>query len=481
MSNLIKEIDNYINGIIEMWNAVGLSIGIVKDNEIIFKKGYGVRDIDTKERVESNTAFAIGSASKAFTSAAVAILINKGKIKSWDDKVKDYIPYYKVSDKYAQNNMTIKDLLSMRSGYSSRGWDNMLFHGSHYSMDEIIDKSQYIPFDLKFRDRMRYDNINYMIVGKIIEVVSGMSWHDFIKKEIFNNLEMYDSGSTYEYAINNQNTASPHMYIDGKISKIKWRNINNAAPAGSIVSNVDDMIKWVRFQLSNGTINNNKLIKKEDIEKMQTPHTIIDRELFLTKIIDDVYIPAYGLGWFITELNGINCIGHGGHIDGFSSYVHFVPDHNFGIVILGNADHNLVSQPIIRTITDILCGIEAKYDYNDVFLIYYRDEINNYFEEYNKVLDSCKREKTTESELLQYCGNYTSKIFGTQKIELKDKKLHVERFDWKGELIHMDQDTFISIWEDDPTHPPLKFEFIKEDSTFNKLNVDMFGEFKKKV
>lgn len=251
MENFTNRIDHYLNSLIEPWKAAGLVVGIVQNNQVLFKQSYGYKKFNS-EKMETDHLFAIGSASKAFTSSAIAILIKQGKIKSWDDKVIDYLPTYRASDEYAQNNMTLKDLLSMRSGYSRKGLVDMLFHGSHYSMDEIIDKSRYIPFDIAFRDRMHYDNLNYMLLGKVIETASGMTWHDFIQKEIFEKLGMTHSGSTYDFAMNRKDMTTPHLFFNGEIHQIPLRNIDNAAPAGSIVSNVDDMLLWTQFQLSDG-------------------------------------------------------------------------------------------------------------------------------------------------------------------------------------------------------------------------------------
>ncbi|HEX2981735.1 MAG TPA: serine hydrolase domain-containing protein, partial [Anaerolineaceae bacterium] len=161
METTLTKIDRYLESAIEPWKAVGLVVGIIKNDQVIFKKSYGERTIH-QEPMTTETRFAIGSATKAFTAAAIAILIRQGKIRSWDDTVKTYLPYYAAADEYAQEHMTIRDLLCMRSGYSPKGYDNMLFHGSHFSMDEIIARSKYIPFELGFRERMRYDNLNYL-------------------------------------------------------------------------------------------------------------------------------------------------------------------------------------------------------------------------------------------------------------------------------------------------------------------------------
>jgi CubicO group peptidase (beta-lactamase class C family) len=477
MDDIIKAVDTYIEGLIEPWNAVGLAIGIVKDNRIVFKKGYGLKDHTQKDIVDTKTLFAIGSLTKAFTSTAIASLIRLGKIKSWNDKVVDYLPYYKASDEYAQNNMTIKDLLSMRSGYSKKDYDNMLFHGSHYTMDEIIEKSRYIPFDLAFRDRMKYNNLNYILLGKIIEECTNLSWHEFISKEIFDKINMPNSGSTYEFTKGNGNMASPHLHFNGKIHKIPIRNCDNVAPAGSIFSCVDDMINWMLFQMSDGVYNNHTIAEKEDMVKMHTPYTVVDKELNSSGAYDDVLVPAYGFGWFVYSLNGVSCIGHGGHIDGFSSYLQIVPEKKLGIVILNNSDNSSICLPIIRTITDAFFNKEPAYNYNNVFLEKHVLSQEEYFQEYNDLLNSLNKDKIEHTELQKYCGNYSNKIFGTQKIEIKNNMLCVERFDWKGVLKQLEGDTFVALWDNDLTHPPLKFEFIKKDGVYKSVIVEMLGEF----
>lgn len=469
-----EQIDEFINENLENWKMSGLAVGVVKDNQVIFKKGYGYKDIDKKTPVETNSLFSIGSASKSFTSLCIAILIKRGLIDSWEDKVKKYIPDFETSCEYATEHMSIKDILSMRSGYTYKPYGNFLFYGSRFTNDEMIKRSKYIPFDLELRDFFFYENLNFIIAGKIVENVTGMTWHEFVKKEILDYLGMKESNSLHEYMENHKEKTEPHMIIDGKIAKIKRRNIDNAGSAGSIVSSVDEMVEWLKFNLSDGR----DLVRKEDMEKMHRAHTVIDLDLFERDSMEDIFIPCYGLGWFVYEFNGVKCFLHGGSIDGYSAFNVLCPEYNLGIVILSNMDQNYMHQPIMRYIIDLVTNKSNIYNYNEPFLKRHKEKLDK-IEKNELKLKELKEKQKEIPNLNKYCGSFHSKLFGVQEISIKNNKLCIDRFDWNGELGYLGDNEFFTIW-DDPIWPTIKVRFIEKNDNIISIDVDAFGKFEKK-
>lgn len=249
-----------------------MAIAIVKDGDVVLAKGYGVRDVNEHGAIDEHTSFAIASNTKAFTVAALAILVDEGKI-NWDDKVTEYIPWFKLYSPYVTQEMTIRDLLSHRSGLKTFSGD-LLWYGTTYSRDEVIKRAQYLEPKYGFREHFGYSNIMYLTAGQIIPAVTGMSWDDFVTERIFEPLGMNRSNTSITYLKGMENVAMPHNNVDGKEIAISYLNWDNIGLAGSINSNVSDLCNWIKLQLNNGIFNNDTIISRKSINEMRSPNTL---------------------------------------------------------------------------------------------------------------------------------------------------------------------------------------------------------------
>ena len=250
-----KEVDSLVRKAMKEFNVAGVAVAIVKDGKIIHEKGYGVKSIDTKLSVDEHTNFQIASNSKAFTTAALSILVDEGKI-SWKDKVKKHIPEFKMYNDYVTENFMIEDLLCHRSGLSLGAGDLMTFpDGADFTIKDVLTNFQYFKPISPFRSKYDYDNQLYIVAGELIARVSGLTWEKFVQTRIMEPLQMNNSFSSFGAIVDKTNVATPHIADnsqDGKINTIPLFNDQMVGSAGGILSNVEDMSKWMIMQLNKG-------------------------------------------------------------------------------------------------------------------------------------------------------------------------------------------------------------------------------------
>jgi CubicO group peptidase (beta-lactamase class C family) len=313
--------DDYVQKAMKEWEVPGVAIAIVKGDQIVLAKGYGVRKIGEPAVVDEHTLFAIGSSSKAFTAASVAILVDQGKLK-WDDPVTKYLPGFEMYDPYVTRELTVRDLLTHRSGLQ-RG--DFLWYGSELDRDEIVRRARFIKPSWSLRSTFGYQNIMYLTAGQLVARVSGKTWDEFIQQRIFAPLSMTSSSTSITAFKTADNVASPHAKVDEKVSAIPWRNIDNIAPAGSINSNVLDMAQWVRLQLNQGAIKNERVFSAAAAKEMHASQTIIRFEPPYAMWYPDAHFLNYGMGWFLSDYRGRKVVEHGGAIDGMRAEVAVIP------------------------------------------------------------------------------------------------------------------------------------------------------------
>ena len=271
----LLKVDEVVEKTLETFNVPGIAVGIVHNDEVVLAKGYGIANINTGEKVNSSTNFGIASNSKAFTTTAIALLIDQGKI-NWDDRVKKYIPEFKMYNDYVTENFTIRDLVVHRSGLGLGAGDLMVWPDGHdFTPDDIIQNIQHLKPVSDFRTKYDYDNLLYIIAGVVIERVSGKSWTDFIEENFIQPLNMNRTAASWNTLKDRSNVIVPHVPIDGELKVVdRYTNSIFDAAAG-LYSNVDDLIHWVKFQLNYGkTEDGRQLVSEEQMRQLSTPQTL---------------------------------------------------------------------------------------------------------------------------------------------------------------------------------------------------------------
>ncbi|MEI7803418.1 MAG: serine hydrolase domain-containing protein, partial [Bacteroidota bacterium] len=334
-----KAIDSLVQDAMKKFEVAGVAVGIVKDGKIIYEKGFGVKSIETKQLVDVNTDFAIASNSKAFTCAALTILVEEGKLK-WTDKVRDYIPEFKMYNDYVTENFTIQDLLTHRSGLGLGVGDLMLFpDGSDFTINDVVKNFQFFKPVSAFRTQFDYDNQLYIVAGEVIARISKTSYEDFIQNKILMPLQMENSYSSLSRMKDKTNLAIPHSTTSGTIKSMNSFGDQVNSAAGGIYSNVHDMSKWMLLQLNHGKYGNelkSQLFTEESHQEMWKIHTVEDAD---QNPRYNFHFRGYGLGWELADIKGNLSVSHTGGLPGMLSIVTMIPDLNLGVVILTNTEN----------------------------------------------------------------------------------------------------------------------------------------------
>ena len=450
-SSIPQDLDTLSARILKEFEVPGLAVAIVKDGKVLLAKGYGVRKLGEQTPVDENTLFGIASNTKAFTSAALAMLVDEGKI-TWDDQVIKHLPGFQLYDSYVTREMTIRDLLTHRSGLGLGAGDLLWWPPTDYSRDEIIRRFRYVKPATSFRSRYAYDNVLYMIAGQVVAAVSGKSWDDFIKERIFTPLGMKTSNTTVADLLASRDAATPHVMVEGKLKTISPLPLENVGPAGSINSSVSEMSKWVIAQLNRGQISGGRrLFSERQSREMWSAQTITplgDPPPHLAALKSN--FSAYALGWGLTEYRGFKTVSHTGGLLGYVSRVTLVPDLNLGVVVLTNQLSGGAFQSLTYHILDHYLNAPA----TDWVAAFKKSEDMGLA----RAAEVTKRQAATRDAgskpslpLANYAGRYSDAWYGDITISLESEKL-VIRFSrtplLQGDLEHWQHNTFIARWRD---------------------------------
>lgn len=448
-----NQIDSIVNKAMSIMPNAGVAVAVVKDNQVVHLKGYGVTAISNKQKVDENTLFAIASNSKAFTTAALAMLVDEGKL-NWLDKVVDYIPEFKMYDPYVTENFNIQDLLTHRSGLGLGAGDLMFFpDGSDFSVNDVLNSFQYQKPVSAFRTKYDYDNLLYIVAGEVVHRVSGLSWAEFVETKIMKPLGMNNSVGVYQRLKNNNNVAFPHTTENGKLKQLEHyiKNDESLGAAGGIYASVNDLSKWLIMHLNNGAYGNNfskQLISKKNHDELWKPHTNISFNL-IPKPPYKSHFTSYGLGWKLSDKSGYITVEHTGSLPGMLSRTILIPELNVGIVVLTNTDRGGNSYWTIPNIimdgyfgvkkTDWIADAEKKLNKTTL-------ESDATTKAVWKAVSEAKSDHIKNSNFI---GTYRDNWFGNIKIYEKDTKLWFTSLrspKLTGQLFYYKDNTFAIKW-----------------------------------
>ena len=430
--------DAYVTKALATWKVPGTAIAIVRNDSVIYAKGYGVRRVGGAEPVDERTVFAIGSSSKAFTSAAVAMLVDEKKV-SLDARASQYLPGFQLADPYVSRELTVRDLLSHRSGLA-RG--ELAWYGSGFDRDEIVRRVRFLQPTWSFRSQFGYQNIMYIAAGQTVAHVANTTWDDFVRDRIFKPLGMSTSTTSIRQIAGQPNLASPHADVDGVVKAVDWRNIDNAGPAGSINSNALDMARWLRLQLGRGAFEGKRLISERMIDEMRTPHTVIPIDTATRRFNPYTHLQSYGLGWFLQDYRGRLVVQHGGNVDGMTALVAMLPEEQFGIVILTNMNGTGMPTALMNRVFDLQLGV-APEDWSGKSFARTEAARTRALAAQRKA-DSLRVPNTKPTlPLAKYAGTYADSLLGEVVVRDSSSTLVLDFGpNWHGTLEHWHYDTF---------------------------------------
>ncbi len=445
------QIDSIALKTLEAFDVPGIAVGVVKDGQLIHAKGYGKRSLATAQPVNENTLFGIASNSKAFTTAAISMMVDEGKL-TWDDKVRDYIPGFKMYDAYVTEEFTIRDLVTHRSGLGLGAGDLMFFPDSNnFSKQDIIHNLRYLKPVSGFRTKFDYDNLLYIVAGEVIEKVSGMTWESFVENRMMRPIGMQSSAASFKGLRDVSNVADPHAPVDGIVKNIRRDWSNNCNAAGGIYSNITDLSKWVMLLLNEGKYGNGQsLFSKDMLQEMWNLQTIIPVN---GNSPYNTHFAGYGLGWFLADVKGYKQVSHTGGLAGVVTQVTLIPELKLGIIVLTNQQAGGAFTTLTSSIKDGYLGVKGADRLKEMTGRAKRakDEAESITKKLWASIDSVQKNNKQPINYNIYTGSYVDPWFGKVTVSLKGGKpwFQSERSPLlSGEMIYYKGNSFIVKWTD---------------------------------
>ena len=448
-----KEIDALVERSLKTFEVPGMAVAVIKDGKVIHQKGYGVRSLNTMEAVDEDTLFSIASLTKAFTTTAIAQLVDQGKIH-WDDKVIKYIPEFRLYNDYVTKDFMIRDLLVHRSGMGLGAGDLMFFpDGNSFTIDDIIGNLRYLKQTSPFRSKYDYDNLLYMVAGEVVRRVSGMSWEDYVESKIMKPLGMTASVSTYERLHGPQNIIDAHAPINGQVQVIpRFQSPYGKNSSGGIHASINDMSKWALVHLNQGRYG-------KDLEQRLFSE-VSHREMWRAQTNRDVqpskyhtHFNAYGLGWNLSDACGNLKVDHTGWRPGMVTQITLIPDINLGILVLTNQQQTEAYRAVTNTILDSYLDVEQ-----EDWVAKCKEQLDRDRENAQRITDevwqkvnSTLSQNATKIDLAPFVGTYQDRWFGTVILFMKDGRLFFKSEKsprLTGEVIYYKNHTFVAKWKD---------------------------------
>jgi CubicO group peptidase (beta-lactamase class C family) len=433
----------------DSFGVPGMAIAVVHEGRVVYTEGFGVLHAEEGGSVDEHTLFAIASNTKGFLATLLAQLVDEGVI-DWDDRVRDHLPGFAVYDAYASHDMRVRDLLSHRSGLGTFSGD-LIWYGTDYSVEEVLERVQFVPQTSPFRARYGYSNLMYLAAGELLSSVTDQQWDERVRSAIFDRIGMVRSVTSTRDLAGIDNVATPHkMHRYGEALPLSWYNWDAAGAMGGIISSVSDMARWMALHLNRGEWDGDTLFSLEASHEMWSPQTVIPISLSQQKFMPEVHFQAYGLGFSLFDYRGRKVVTHGGGYDGMFSRVAMVPEEELGVVILTNGMTS-VQTALTYRVLDLFTGGAGR-DWAAEYLGRARKARQN-SEAKRRERDAARVAGTSPSKPLEnYAGTYGGPMYGDARVRLEDGALVLELLpneDLVADLAHWHYDTFHVEWREE--------------------------------
>jgi CubicO group peptidase (beta-lactamase class C family) len=419
-SKALDGFDAVMSQIMAELKVPGAAAGVIRNGEVVLAKGYGVRGVAGKLRVTPNTVFATGSVTKSFTAAAIASVVDEKKLE-WDRPVRDYLPWFRLQDSHATEMVTLRDMLSHRTGMPRHDWIRFMV-----ALDraELVRRMRYLPFTRPFRQEFQYNNLMFVAAGYVAGEVAAKTWEDLVRERVFQPVGMSASSVSVADMQRGPDFAKPHELRGEVAAEVPFYDYQKfgVGPNGAVNSNITDMLRYLQFMLDNGKVQGRQVISEQQMGEIRKPTMVAGND-------------TYALGWYVRNLDGARMIEHGGSITGFTAMVRLIPAERLGIVVLNN-----LGTPLPNVVTDELTARflgSAKVDRVALLRqIRQRDR--------SRIAGRATSVSGTKPSLPlgEYAGEYRNPAFGSVRIEQRNGRLAFTAPEFPLELKHFHFDTF---------------------------------------
>ena len=432
--------DEFLPHLLEQWETPGISVVILKDKNVVYAEGFGYRDVENHLEMTATTIQPIASCTKAFTSTAVAMLVDEGKLE-WDTPIRKFISKFSLNDPFIADRVTITDMLSHQTGLPRH---DFVWMNNNFTYDQILDRLPFLKLNKDLRQAFQYCNLMYLAASVIIEELSKMSYNEFIQTRIFDPLNMNDANFSITDMQKTSDFARPYKEEEGKVIECEFINNDVASGAGCINASIGDMGKWLQFHLNLGKINGHQLVSSDSLKKTHNPIVMIQTGFDLDYWLPDqkwINLSMYALGWAGVMYRGHRIVSHEGGIDGSSSKLTFLPDEGIGVGVIVNKSDSFLIALVTYHILDRLLGLEPV-DWNSL-LKPIDDETKKITIESGAKSQELRIQGTNPSHALQeYTGTYHHPGYGDIEIVCNKEELTATLGGFVCPLQHYHYNTF---------------------------------------
>ena len=435
-------LDEYVRAAVAAWEIPGLALAVVRDDSVIFARGYGERALGGGEPVDEHTLFAIASTTKAFTVGVLGTLVEEGVLE-WDDRVIDHLPAFRLEDPYVTRHVTIRDLLTHRTGVAG---ENNLWIAAPMDRAEILRRARHLEHVNGFRERYAYNNLMYMVAGEVAAAAAGMPWEELLETRILNPLGMRRTTPRFDVVERRENVAASHIREDGRVIRMSRRNYDALGPAGSMFSSAWELAQWVRLHLNGGTYEGRRILEASTIEEMHAPQVVMGMDSVTRRMFPTRNFSAYGLGWRLHDEHGRKVVQHTGSVNYTRTQVGMIPSEGIGVVVLANLSSSELQTALMYRVFDLLLGQQPR-DWSGEYLAL-EERSGARSAERAAEREAARARGTRPSLPLEaYAGTYTDALYGDVEITLEGDRL-VLRYapEYVADLRHWHHDTFRGAW-----------------------------------
>jgi len=461
----LQGLDDFVEAGMAEWGIPGLAIAVVHDDEVVFARGYGVHRKGEDVPVDEHSLFGVASVSKAFTAAALGMLVDEGRLH-WDDPVTDHLPDFRLYDPYVSQTVTVRDLLAHRVGVG-RMTGNRLRWLPHRDRSELTYRIRHLGPEQTFRNGYVYSNVMYMVAGEVVEAVSGMTWDEFVAERIFEPLGMEQSNTSVTQIQDGANAAWPHQEIEGEVVPIPRRNFDAVGPSASINTSVAEITAWMRTHLGTpGEVDGIRLFSEDVAREMhRAQNRIPDAGL-------QGGLASYGLGWRLSDYEGRRMSQHGGATDGMNTNLVLLPEENLGVIVVTNTFNSFMNALANRVLDRFLEIEDREWDRM------YRDGYLNAYQRTSARRDSihaAREEGTAPTLPLEaYTGDFYDPLYADVRVELDGDGLVLTFWDDETQVMdleHWHHDTFRGVWRNPAQREKFVWFSRGADGSMDRLHV----------
>lgn len=468
-ADALSDLEAYIQKVYDLSEVPGAAVAVVKDDKVIFSKGYGVCRLGQNDKVDAQTIFQLASVSKTFASAGLGVLVDQKRI-SWDGKILDYLPSFALQDIYASRYATSRDLLAHRTGLPAFQGD--LLGSLGYTPEEVLFRLRFLPPAVSFRAEGLYSNVNFFVAGEVLASLSKRTWIKAIQAALLTPLEMYRTGGVEN--LKSSNIASPHAKIDGSIRVVPRDASEIFVAAGGLSSTAMDMANWMIMHLNEGNYKGREVLSKEVVKEIFTPAMIVKPSFSEAAPINENSGFCYTLGWDRYNYLGKIIIEKGGALDGVRSVVTLVPELKLGIVVLANLNLSLLPEKIRAHFLELYVGKDASIDLEKSFA-----ESEEAIVKLMQPIAKPKDVLPPPLPIKAYAGSYTNQLYGVFHVIKNGNELAVEAGDsgYRASLTHWSNNTFSLKWPRVNAASELVTFVLGPEGKVSEMQTESFGSF----